>query len=56
MDGRAPTCALFHHQETIDAVSHAGSLPMSIVFVNVAEEGEGEDDARLQVGWAVCQP
>ena len=23
---------------------------MSIVFLNVAEEGEGEDDTRLQVG------
>ena len=31
-------------------MSHAGSLPMSIVFLNVAEEGEGEDDTRLQVG------
>ena len=30
-------------------MSHAGSLPMSIVFLNVAEEGEGEDDTRLQV-------
>jgi len=37
-------------QETIDAVSHSGTLPMSIVIVNVAEEGKGYDDARLQVG------
>ncbi|GAX72647.1 hypothetical protein CEUSTIGMA_g103.t1 [Chlamydomonas eustigma] len=36
-------------KETIDTVSHSGGLPMSIVVVNVAEEGEGEDDARLQM-------
>ena len=36
-------------QETIDAISHSGAFPMSIVFVNVAEESEGEEDSRLQV-------
>ena len=36
-------------QETIDAISHSGTLPMSIVIVNVAEGGKGEDDSRLQV-------
>ena len=50
MRAKGPRLSPFHPQETIDAVSHAGSLPMSIVFLNVAEEGEGEDDTRLQVG------
>ena len=36
-------------QETIDALSHSGSLPLSIVIVNVAEESQGEEDTRLQV-------